>query len=158
MNHIKYLLVWKTKIQLLLLQVKHCRTSSPSSYGKNLSHLIGIYAGKKKSNEKKWSSIAEELDDCSDSSADNSISDGDVSSPNDMNRIEDDCCDVDGDELNLTKENGSTASREKEMSIEYLENDVDVFHIVDDWDGIHLSINLDHVRCCIILAGCKNMP
>jgi Werner syndrome ATP-dependent helicase len=120
--------------------------------------LIGIYAGKKRSNEKKWSSIAEELDDCSDSSADNSISDGDVSSPNDMNRIEDDCCDVDGDELNLTKENGSTASREKEMSIEYLENDVDVFHIVDDWDGIHLSINLDHVRCCIILAGCKNMP
>lgn len=118
----------------LRFSVKHCRTSSPSSYGKNLSHLIGIYAGKKKSNEKKWSSIAEELDDCSDSSADNSISDGDVSSPNDMNRIEDDCCDVDGDELNLTKENGSTASREKEMSIEYLENDVDVFHIVDDWD------------------------
>ncbi|KAJ6775461.1 DNA HELICASE RECQ FAMILY MEMBER [Salix purpurea] len=71
-----------------------------------------------------------EVDDCSD----NSISDGDVSSPNGMNRIEDDCCDVDDDELNLTKENGSTASREKEMSIEYLENDVDVFHTVDDWD------------------------
>lgn len=118
----------------LQFSVKHCRTSSPSSYGKNLSHLIGIYAGKKKSNEKKWNSIAEELDDCSDSSADNSISDGDVSSPNDMNRIEDDCCDVDDDELNLTKENGSTASREKEMSIEYLENDVDVFNTVDDWD------------------------
>ncbi|KAJ6397506.1 hypothetical protein OIU77_018507 [Salix suchowensis] len=74
------------------------------------------------------------LDDCSDNSTDNSISDGDVSSPNGMNRIEDDCCDVDDDELNLTKENGSTASREKEMSIEYLENDVDVFHTVDDWD------------------------
>ncbi|KAJ6305917.1 hypothetical protein OIU78_021282 [Salix suchowensis] len=118
----------------LRFSVKHCRTSSPSSYGKNLSHLIGIYAGKKKSNEKKWSSIGEEVDDCSDNSTDNSISDGDVSSPNGMNRIEDDCCDVDDDELNLTKENGSAASREKEMSIEYLENDVDVFHTVDDWD------------------------
>ncbi|KAF9681568.1 hypothetical protein SADUNF_Sadunf05G0015200 [Salix dunnii] len=92
----------------LRFSVKHCRTSSPSSYGKNLSHLIGIYAGKKRSNEKKWSSIGEEVDDCSDNSTDNSISDGD--------------------------ENGSTASREKEMSIEYLENDVDIFHTVDDWD------------------------
>ncbi|KAJ6683047.1 ATP-DEPENDENT DNA HELICASE Q-LIKE SIM [Salix koriyanagi] len=118
----------------LRFSVKHCRTSSPSSYGKNLSHLIGIYAGKKKSNEKKWSSIGEDVDDCSDNSTDNSISDGDVSSPNGMNIIEDDCCDVDDDGLNLTKENGSTASREKEMSIEYLENDVDVFHTVDDWD------------------------
>lgn len=44
----------------------------------------------------------------------------------------------DHDGLDSGEEDTQTASWGKVMSVEYLENDVDVFGSVDDWDGIYL--------------------
>lgn len=55
-----------------------------------------------------------------------------------MNNIEDSYSGRDDDEVYSMKENGSIGSKGKEMSVEYLENDVDIFQGVDDWDGMSL--------------------
>ncbi|XP_037490998.1 ATP-dependent DNA helicase Q-like SIM isoform X3 [Jatropha curcas] len=98
--------------------VKHSRTSSSSSYKKDFRQLVDIYARKKK---KKQSVFSEVLNDFSDSSDDNNMSDTD------------ECSDLD-DEVTLVEENGSTASEGKELSVEYLENDIDIFQSANDWD------------------------
>ncbi|XP_058002817.1 ATP-dependent DNA helicase Q-like SIM isoform X2 [Hevea brasiliensis] len=98
------------------IQVKHSRTSSSTSYKKDFCQLIDIYARKRKNGNKKQT-----ISNCSGSS----ISEAD------------ECSDVDDDdEVHLTKEDGSTASglERKELSVEYLENEVDDFQSVDDWD------------------------
>lgn len=120
------------------LQVKHSRTSSPSSYEKDFRELIDIYVRKRKSGDKKQTVISQELDDESDGSDSDSISEADRISPTDLNNIEDSYSGRDDDEVYSVKENGSIASKGKEMSVEYLENDVDIFQGVDDWDGTSL--------------------
>ena len=57
-----------------------------------------------------------------------------------MDYIEDSYSGRDDDEVYSVKENGSIASKGKEMSVEYLENDVDIFQGVDDWDGMSLFL------------------
>jgi len=57
-----------------------------------------------------------------------------------LNNIEDSYSGRDDDEVYSVKENGPIASKGKEMSVEYLENDVDIFQGVDDWDGTSLLI------------------
>ncbi|KAK7820090.1 atp-dependent dna helicase q-like sim [Quercus suber] len=104
----------------LRFSVKHSRTSSLASYAKDFSELIDIYVRKRKNGEKKQTIISEELDDSSYGS--------------DSYEIEDSYTGGDVDEVDSTEENGLTASKGKEMSVEYLENDVDVFQSVDDWD------------------------
>ncbi|KAM3704815.1 hypothetical protein ACJW31_03G034300 [Castanea mollissima] len=104
----------------LRFSVKHSRTSSPSSYAKDFSELIDIYVRKRKTGEKKQTITSEELDDTSYGS--------------DSYEIEDSYTGGDVDEVDSMEENGLTASKGKEMSVEYLENDVDVFQSVDDWD------------------------
>ncbi|GLT94903.1 hypothetical protein SLE2022_126150 [Rubroshorea leprosula] len=104
--------------------VKHSRTSSSSSYEKDFSQLIGMYARKKNIGGKKQTVISQEFDDQSDS--DHSFLSG-------LDDFEAGGIGED-DEIYSTKGNASTVSKEKEMSIEYLENDVDVFRSVDDWD------------------------
>ena len=95
--------------------------------------LIDKYVRKRKTGDKKQTIISEEFDDTSCGSDNCSISEA-----NDLNDIEDSYTDGDVDEVNSTKENGSIASKGKKMSVEYLENDVDVFQSVDDWDGTRL--------------------
>ncbi|GLT72437.1 hypothetical protein SLA2020_443720 [Shorea laevis] len=114
--------------------VKHSRTSSPSSYEKDFRELIDIYVRKRKSGDKIQTVISQELDDASDGSDNDSISEADRSSPSDLNHIEDSYSGRDDDEVYSMKENGSIGSKGKEMSVEYLENDVDIFQGVDDWD------------------------
>ncbi len=95
--------------------------------------MIDKYVRKRKTGDKKQTIISEEFDDTSCGSDNCSISEA-----NDLNDIEDSYTDGDVDEVNSTKENGSIASKGKKMSVEYLENDVDVFQSVDDWDGTRL--------------------
>lgn len=57
-----------------------------------------------------------------------------------MDNIEDSYSGSDDEEVYAVKENGSIASKGKEMSVEYLENDVDIFQGVDDWDGMSLLV------------------
>lgn len=82
--------------------------------------------------------MSEELGGASDGPDISCIYKADGISRNDQNHTEDSYSDRDIDEPYSMKENGSTAMKGKEMSIEYLENDVDVFHGVDDWDGTDL--------------------
>ena len=109
------------------LQVKHSRRSE-SSYGTDFCQLIDIYARKKKIDETKRTLISQEF---------HGQSNSDHSSASDFNDIEDSDIEKSDDE-NSTKENGSICPRKKQMSVEYLENEIDVFQSVEDWDGIIL--------------------
>ncbi|KAL5566038.1 hypothetical protein UlMin_029202 [Ulmus minor] len=108
----------------LRFSVKHSRTSSPASYKKDFHELIDIYARKRKIGEKKQMVFSPSF---------KKASEADDISENDLSNDEDDCIDRD-DEVNSTKPNGSMDLKGKEMSVEYLENDVDIFQSVDDWD------------------------
>ncbi|XP_044475735.1 ATP-dependent DNA helicase Q-like SIM [Mangifera indica] len=108
----------------LRFSVKHSRTSSPASYQKDFCQLIDFYVRKGKASEKKKTVIFPDLDDQSDSSSTCSTSGADRTSP--IYDLEDGDIDANNDKI--------TSTREKEMSVEYLENDVDIFQSVDDWD------------------------
>ncbi|KAF3454518.1 hypothetical protein FNV43_RR04966 [Rhamnella rubrinervis] len=118
----------------LRFSVKHSRTSSPSSYGKDFDELIDIYVRKRKTGEKNQITFSRELNNASDTSASTSISEVDENTENDLNDIEDGYSDKDDEEVNSNKKNGSQASKGKELSVEYLENEADIFQSVDDWD------------------------
>ncbi|XWS42390.1 hypothetical protein CRYUN_Cryun16bG0010400 [Craigia yunnanensis] len=107
----------------LRFSVKHSRRSE-SSYGTDFCQLIDIYARKKKIGETKRTLISQEF---------HGQSNLDHSSASDFNDIEDSDIDKSDDE-NSTKENGSICPRKKQISVEYLENEVDVFQSVEDWD------------------------
>ncbi|XP_065854428.1 ATP-dependent DNA helicase Q-like SIM [Euphorbia lathyris] len=118
--------------------VKHSRTSSPSSYDKNFRQLVGLYAGKGKNGSKKQSNVSKVFNNFSNNFADSQILETNRSSPNDMDSTEYESSDVDDDddddEVHSINKSESTASDRKELSIDYLENEVDVFQSVDDWD------------------------
>ncbi|XP_022150824.1 ATP-dependent DNA helicase Q-like SIM [Momordica charantia] len=117
----------------LRFSVKHSRTSSPSSYKKDFSDLIDIYAENRRSSNKKQTAISQKLDSVLDCSTDNSLYETDKISPNDLEDIDDSDSDRD-DEGDSAKECSPTTSEGRTMSVEYLENEVDVFQSVDDWD------------------------
>ncbi|RVW31612.1 ATP-dependent DNA helicase Q-like SIM [Vitis vinifera] len=86
--------------------------------------------------EKKQKIFSQELDDASDdstSSADRSLSEADRMSPSDVENNGDGYFGENDDEANSSQENGSAASKQRQMSVEYLENEVDLFQSVDDW-------------------------
>ncbi|XP_024029103.1 ATP-dependent DNA helicase Q-like SIM isoform X2 [Morus notabilis] len=112
----------------LRFSVKHSRTSSPSSYKKDFQELINIYARTRKAGEKKQMIFLQESNTASDS-----ISEVDAISENDLSDVEEGYSESD-DGVYPTKQHGSRISKGKEMSVEYLENEVDVFRSVDDWD------------------------
>lgn len=83
--------------------------------------------------EKKQMVMSQELNNVMDS-ANGSISDEDNISQDDLDNFEDGYSDK--DEVDSSQENGSSASKGRELSVEYLENDIDIFQSVNDWDGI----------------------
>ncbi|GAV86974.1 DEAD domain-containing protein/Helicase_C domain-containing protein [Cephalotus follicularis] len=118
----------------LCFSVKHSRTSSSSSYDKDFSQLINIYTSQRKIGVKKEASISTAFEDRSNFFVNSSPIVADSPSSSDLDNIEDGDFNGDDDEVNSTKENGSTALKGKELSVEYLENDVDVLQTVDDCD------------------------
>ena len=108
---------------------------------------------KSKVGKKKQKIFSQELDDASDdstSSADRSLSEADRMSPSDVENNGDGYFGENDDEANSSQENGSAASKQRQMSVEYLENEVDLFQSVDDWDGtITSSIFLFKFTQCI---------
>ncbi|KAF7805099.1 ATP-dependent DNA helicase Q-like SIM [Senna tora] len=111
--------------------VKHSSTSR-SSYGKDFQELIKIYGRKQKTDKKKNTFISEESQEVFNSSDASSISDTDSVSPYDLDDEQDDYVEGDLNVLHLKSTDGSIKG--KELSVEYLENDIDVFQSVDDWD------------------------
>lgn len=115
-------------------QVKHSRTSSPSSYRKDFSNLIDVYAGNRRFGNKKQTIISHKPDSVLDCSTDCGLYEVDKISPNDLEDTDDSDSDKD-DEVDSSEECLPSPSKERTMSVEYLENEVDVFQSVDDWDG-----------------------
>ncbi|KAM7278194.1 hypothetical protein ACFE04_005328 [Oxalis oulophora] len=114
----------------LRFSLKHSKTSSPSSYGKDFSQLVDIYSTEHKSAGKKETSISKQYDDLSHTSADLSLFDTDSLSPHGLDDMEDDDIDENDNNYNDDEVQG------KEMTVDYLENDVDLFQSVDDWDVV----------------------
>lgn len=118
------------------IQVKHSRTSR-ASYEKDFNELIKVYGGKRNIGGSKKAFISDDLDDVSYSSGASRISDTDNVSSCDEDDSQDDYDDRD---INVMH-SGNADNFEKggKLSIEFLENDVDVFQSADDLDGTNLS-------------------
>ncbi|KAM1802118.1 hypothetical protein ACFX11_033628 [Malus domestica] len=116
----------------LRFKVQHSRTSA-STYEDDFRELVDMYTGKRKTGEKKKMIMSQEINDLLNCSANNTISEADSISQDDLANIEDDFSDRD-DEASSSQENGSSASKGRELSVDYLENDLDIFQSVNDWD------------------------
>lgn len=117
------------------MQVRHSKTSS-SSYGKDFHDLIQLYGNKQMSDGNKKVYIPEESHDVFSSSDATRFCEVDSRSPYDLDGDQDDL--YEGDII-ASHPSTSDAINGDEMSVEYLENDIDVFQSVDDWDGSYLS-------------------
>ncbi|XP_028770859.1 ATP-dependent DNA helicase Q-like SIM isoform X2 [Neltuma alba] len=115
----------------LRFTVRHSGTSS-SSYGKDFHELIELYGKKQKSVDKKKVFISEESPDVFISSDASGIREVDSLSPCDLDADQDDYSE--GGINVLHSRSTSGAINGKELSVEYLENDIEIFQSVDDWD------------------------
>ncbi|KAF8394560.1 hypothetical protein HHK36_020772 [Tetracentron sinense] len=118
----------------LRFSVKHSRTSSVSSYEKDFQELIDFYTTKKLVGKREHHAISHSSEDESDNSSGSIMSDADEMSRSVLDNSEGGYFDGNGAEVSSNYGNGSTASREKQMSVEYLEDELDVFQSVDDLD------------------------
>ncbi|CAL0320970.1 unnamed protein product [Lupinus luteus] len=108
----------------LRFTVKHTRLSQ-ASYDKDFHELVEIYGRKQYTDENKRGLISKDSDNVS-----NSDTDGD--SPYNKDDNEDDYADRD---INVIDSgNRENIRKGKELSVEFLENDIDDFQSVDDWD------------------------
>lgn len=121
------MLIHNTSNSLHFNQVKHSRTSW-ASYEKDFHELIKVYGGNKK---------AFTSGDADGVSISSDASDTDSVSSDDVDGNQDDCDDRDIDVMH----SGNTGNHKKrrKLTIEFLENDVDVFQSADDLDGTDLS-------------------
>ncbi|KAF5957584.1 hypothetical protein HYC85_004809 [Camellia sinensis] len=118
-------------------KVKHSRTSSPSSYEKDFCELINIYTRKKRPDKKKHNVMLQDLEHDSDSSSNtsnDSVFEADRMSQSLLDTIVDDSFSENDDDVSSSKANQSTASNEKKLSVEYLEDECDLLMGVDDLD------------------------
>lgn len=119
--------------------MKHSRTSSPSSYDKDFKELIKIYAFSRKEKRNRPTKILNDVEDNSHSScmaADGSLSDVDEALESDCSTSEDECIDGDDIDASVANENSCIPSEGCQLTVEYLEDEVDIHHSVDDLDGI----------------------
>ncbi|XP_061338028.1 ATP-dependent DNA helicase Q-like SIM [Gastrolobium bilobum] len=108
----------------LRFMVKHSGTS-PASYEKDFHELIKVYS-------RKQNIDGNDSDHISNSPDASRIFDTDSVSPYDVDDNEDDYADRDTNVIHSG--NTDNIIKGKELSVEFLENDVDVFPSVDDWD------------------------
>lgn len=109
-------------------QVKHSKTSSPSSY-EDLRELVEIYS-KGRNSGKRNNLICKSLEDAPST----------VSNLWDDSNIKPDTTDSDeslesDDETEMSSEYSSPTVTEKKLSVEYLEDEYDDIQDVDDFDG-----------------------
>ncbi|KAK2975991.1 hypothetical protein RJ640_024752 [Escallonia rubra] len=121
----------------LRFSVKNSRTSSPASYEKDFRELIDIYTRKKRPGAK-HNLISQHREDTFDNSSSKVVADGTYNC--NMDSIEDNGSSEEDDDVLMLKENGSSALKEKKMSVEYLEDDCDLFQGGDDFDGNNFSL------------------
>ncbi|VFQ99169.1 unnamed protein product [Cuscuta campestris] len=103
----------------LCFSVKHSRTSQ-SSYAKDFKELVQVYSSKRAIGKMNHFVGKEDSNSSSDSSG--------------MNITEDDSFDLEDYELNSLNRTAPTVSKEKQLSVEYLEDDFDDIQTADDFD------------------------
>ncbi|KAF6135963.1 hypothetical protein GIB67_006855, partial [Kingdonia uniflora] len=113
----------------LRFSVKHSRTSSVLSYEKDFNELVNYYMTKRAISKKEPVSHGSENE-----SGYSSSFDADEESRSDRENFYDNYVDENGTDISLRSENSAAASQEKQMSVEYLEDELDVFQSVDDFD------------------------
>nr|GMD07873.1 ATP-dependent DNA helicase Q-like SIM isoform X1 [Ipomoea batatas] len=119
----------------LRFSVKHSRTSSLASYQKDFQEIISTYSTMKKF--RKNNLISPDLDDVtaiSSSTSDCSIPELEALLENDVDNINDDAFSENDDEIGLPMRHSLPASKERELSVEFLEDESDLFQDVDDLD------------------------
>ncbi|CAL5346686.1 unnamed protein product [Camellia sinensis] len=124
-------------LMIMTDQVKHSRTSSPSSYEKDFCELVDIHTRKKRRDKKKHNVMLQDLEHDSDNSSNtsnDSIFEADKMSLSFLDNIVDDSFSENDDDVSSSKANQSTASNEKKLSVEYLEDECDLLMGVDDLD------------------------
>jgi len=99
--------------------------------------LIHVYGRKKNIDENEKVFISDDSDQFSNSSDASSISDTDSVSPDDMDDNQDDYAFRDINIMHSGNSDGFLTG--KELSIEFLENDIDAFQSVDNLDGTSVS-------------------
>jgi len=124
------------KIHSGLVQVKHSRASQ-ASYAKDFHELIHVYGRKKKVDENEKVFISDDSDQLSNSFNASSNSDTDSVSPDDMDDNQDDYAYRDINIMHAGNTDGFLTG--KELSIEFLENDIDAFQSADNFDGTNVS-------------------
>ncbi|XP_043711245.1 ATP-dependent DNA helicase Q-like SIM [Telopea speciosissima] len=115
----------------LRFSVNHSRTSSMSSYEKDFRELIDTYTRKRMIVEKEKNAASCGSENNSDNSSD---SDTDEMHLNDSEDLYDDDLDGNGAGVSSVNANVSAASMEDQLSVEYLEDDLDTFQSVNDLD------------------------
>ncbi|XP_021772893.1 ATP-dependent DNA helicase Q-like SIM isoform X2 [Chenopodium quinoa] len=105
----------------LKFSIMHSRTSSPSSYVKDFQDLVKVYSNKKTTKESsgRTGSVTEDLED--------SLEDSD--SMSDTSNV-----DEQDDELSSHRKMGFSTSKERQLSVEFLEDDFDDIQTADDFD------------------------
>lgn len=119
--------------------MKHSRTSSTSSYDKDFRELIQIYATSKEKKRKTPSKLLNYEKDHTQISRKtfyDGFSDEGEASVSGFTESEDECSDQDDTYASLENGNSTLSPGGLELTAEYLEDEVDVFHSVDDLDGI----------------------
>lgn len=118
-------------VNFLSYQVKNSRTRDPFSYEKDFRELIDIYA-RKNTSDVTQDLISPELIYASDNSCSTST-DSSFESFDVLDGIEDDpLC---GSSNRVSFQTAKSVLKERNMSVEYLEDECDLLKDVDDLDG-----------------------
>lgn len=113
------------------IQVKHTRTGSVKSYEKDFRELIESYSTKRMSDKNQHDTLLHASEDESDYS---STSDADEIIQNDLKNFKDEFDGKHAKGRSISTSSG-TSRRKKELSVEYLEDELDVFQTGNDFDG-----------------------
>ncbi|KAL3516063.1 hypothetical protein ACH5RR_022965 [Cinchona calisaya] len=113
----------------LRFSVKHSNTSSLSSYEKDFHELIEIYT-RKKNFGKRYDVMSKNLEHASDSIR--GTPNCDMFEPDTTDEVDD--FSENDNEAGLSNECSSVCSKDNKLSVEYLEDECDVFHDTDDLD------------------------
>lgn len=139
---------------LLYMQVKHSRTSCRSSYDKDFHELIDTYTSKGMAATRKPGTNvhdSEHESDSSDGSANGSMSDADDMYPSDSENSDSEQIYGNGSKGSTANKKAPAVSKKNILSVEFLEDELDICDSVDDLDGNCLLI-FYHLACLFFLV------
>ncbi|RZC55567.1 hypothetical protein C5167_014426 [Papaver somniferum] len=120
----------------LCFSVKHSRTSG-SSYEKDFQELVDLYKTQRVVGKRRHSNVVEDSvgeSDCSMGYVNDSLSDTEETSLSDLEDFEDEFSDGNDAEVSLSYRKGVASRKKKQLSVEFLEDELDVPQSVDDLD------------------------